>query len=104
MRIHAGSHLNLNFLEKKTYFDLRYEFSSSKGKKVLFRIQNPDLDPDSTGSVDPDPGRERISQNGKSKERYFLKWWMFSLLIVGGFFCSLEILHGGQKIYCNFNI
>jgi hypothetical protein len=61
------------------------------------------LDPDSIGSVDPDPesGSRRAKMTHKS--RNFFEKFMF--LIVGwpllraeGFFCNLDVLYGGLGI------
>ncbi len=73
----------------------------------LSRVADPDpsgsgLDPDSIGSVDPDPDSECGSRRAKKvhKSKFFFLKFMFSsvgwpLLIAEGFFCNFDVLYGG---------
>jgi hypothetical protein len=68
------------------------------------------LDPDSIGSVDPDPGIRIRIQEGKNdpqKQKFVLKVHVLKCWIIGwpflraeGFFCNLDILvlYGGLGI------
>ncbi len=56
------------------------------------------LDPDSIGSVDPDPGGQKWpSKVEKNFKVHVLKCWMASFR-AEGFFCNLNVLNGGLGI------
>ncbi len=55
------------------------------------------LDPDSMGSLDPDPGEQKWPS--KKEKSYFIFWIAgCSLLRTEGFSCSLDVLYGGLEI------
>jgi hypothetical protein len=93
-----------------------YKYINLKGKnkKIQGCGSGSQLDPDSIGSVDPDPYSESGSGSRRAKathkSRKNLRNFMFlsaecSFLRAEGFFCNLDVLYGGigiGTVNCSF--
>ncbi len=62
------------------------------------------LDPHSTGSLDPDLGRQNDTQKRKRLRNVMFWCDWYSLRGAGGFSCSLKAIHIGLEIFLHFLI